>query len=233
MQSWLWVVFFAKEKIKSIYLALTGRSVPYQSQRSLLSWHFKRLGVATQSNTTHNLYASSATEAKGKAFVTWRDRCIHSQNSSQWWGSTSFFIHLVGSIISVVISVLPLFWETQAGDEPSWDNMQRKKKGNLPAAVRAATCARLWTTGFIPLQACLSQYGGSWLLNGNTWPYASLLSRSDFTGLPSQHPPAVFYAATLAPTPHPLFPHPPFTHSLPPVRSLQLDPLRMTPSQSA
>lgn len=115
--------------------------------------------------------------------------------------------HSFGSIMSVVISVLPLFWETEAGDEPSWDNTQRKKrKVNLPAAVRAATCARLWATGFIPPQACLSQYGGSWLLNGNTWPYASLLSRSDFTGLPSQHPPAVFDAGTPAPTRHPLLP---------------------------
>lgn len=83
---------------------------------------------------------------------------------------------------------------------------EKKKKVNLPAAVRAATCARLWATGFIPLQACLSQYGGSWLLNGNTWPYASLLSRSDFSGLPSQHPPAVFYAASPAPPPHPVSP---------------------------
>lgn len=84
-----------------------------------------------------------------------------------------------------------------------------EKKVNLPAAVRAATCARLWATGFIPLQACLSQYGGSWLLNGNTWPYAPLLSRSDFAGLPSQHPPAVFYAATPPPTPFsPILPLP-------------------------
>lgn len=58
----------------------------------------------------------------------------------------------------------------------------------------------LWATGFIPPQACLSQYGGDWLLNGSTWPYAFPLSRSDFTGLPSQHPPAVLYAD---PRPHP------------------------------
>lgn len=36
--------------------------------------------------------------------------------------------HSLGSIMSVVISVLPLFWETEARDEPSWDNTQWKKK---------------------------------------------------------------------------------------------------------
>lgn len=60
----------------------------------------------------------------------------------------------------------------------------------------------LRATGFIPPRACLSQYGGGWLLNGSTWPYASPLSRADFSGLPSQHPPAVLYTTPL-PLPHP------------------------------
>lgn len=155
--------------------------------------------------------------AKGKAFVTWRE-LLYPFTELLTATGLHLLSHSLGRIMSVVISVLPLFWETEAGDEPSWDNAQwkkkRKKKVNLPAAVRAATCARLWATGFIPPQACLSQYGGSWLLNGNTWPYASPLSRSDFTGLPSQHPPAVFYAATPAPTPLPLRPPHPTPSSL-------------------
>lgn len=85
----------------------------------------------------------------------------------------------------------------------------------------------LWATGLIPPQACLPQYGGDWLLNGSTWPSAFPLSGSDFTGLPSQHPPAVLYAVA------PVVDSPPPTHSLPPVQSLQLDPLWMTPSRSA
>ena len=132
----------------------------------------------------------------------------------------------------------PLCWETEAEDEPPGLG-QHAGRGwvDLVAAAlweKQHVLEGLRATGFIPTRACLSQYGGSWLLNGSTWPYASPLSRSDFTGLPSQHPPAVPYTAS---PPHPSTPPLPTqcspTHSLPPVGSLQLDPLWMTPSQSA
>lgn len=45
--------------------------------------------------------------------------------------------HSLGSIMSVVISVLPLFWEAEAGDEPSWDNTQWNKK-------KKRICLPLW-----------------------------------------------------------------------------------------
>lgn len=81
-----------------------------------------------------------------------------------------------------------------------------KKKDRLATELweRQHVLEGLRATGFIPPRACLSQYGGGWLLNGSTWPYASPLSRSDFTGLPSQHPPAVLYAVPPAPNSLPL-----------------------------
>lgn len=139
-----------------------------------------------------------------------------------------------GSIMSEVISVLPLFWENEAGDEPSWDNTQWKKKKQicLPLWERQHVLDYELPASFLYRLVSHSMGAADYSM-ATPGPMLSLLSRSDFTGLPSQHPPAVFYAATPAPTPHPLLPHPPFSHSLPPVQSLQLDPLRMTPSQSA
>lgn len=114
----------------------------------------------------------------------------------------------------VVICDLPLCWETEAGeDEPP--ELRRHTERERVVAAALWERQHVLATGFIPPQACLSQYGGGWLLNGSTWPYASPLSRSDFTGLPSQHPPAVLHAA------HPLPPLP----SLPlPVPYPQSDP---------
>lgn len=91
----------------------------------------------------------------------------------------------------------------QAKHELTW-NPERERVDPLDAAVweRQHVLEGLWATSFIPPQACLSQYGGGWLLNGSTWPYASPLSRSDFTGLPSQHPPAVLSAAHPPLPPH-------------------------------
>lgn len=122
----------------------------------------------------------------------------------------------------VIICDLPLCWETEAEDEP-WERGRHaeRERADLfasPLWERQHVLEGLWATGFIPPQACLSQYGGGWLLNGSTWPYASPLSRSDFTGLPSQHPPAVLYTAA-PPEPPPLAPSlPPSTHSLPPAQ---------------
>lgn len=80
------------------------------------------------------------------------------------------------------------------------DNTQRERAALLAVSLweKQHVLEGLRATGFIPPQACLTQYGGSRLLNGSTWPYASPLSRSDFTGLPSQHPPAVLCTAPSA-----------------------------------
>lgn len=126
---------------------------------------------------------------------------------TQWRSPTFISIQLRWSERKelVIICDLPLCWETEAEDEPpELRQHAEKERLDLVAAAlweRQHVLEGLWATGFIPPRACLSQYGGGWLLNGSTWPYASPLSRSDFTGLPSQHPPAVLYAA---PPPHSL-----------------------------
>jgi len=114
----------------------------------------------------------------------------------------------------VVICNEPLCYKT----EDEWQKVgQRAVRKKAPCLLlhceRSNMCSRgLCATGFIPPQACLSQYGGDWLLNSSTWPYAFPLSRSDFTGLPSQHPPAVLYPAP--PFPPSILPHPPYPASL-------------------
>lgn len=215
-----------------------GRSASYQSQRSSLSSSSESQGVATGSEqSTYNLFASSATEAKVNAFIIWRRPLYPSRSRTQRRRPNIYFHSLpriweegVGGNLWSATVLRDRGWAARAGTRHAV-----KERVILPAAAlweRQHVLGGPGATGFIPPQACLSQYGGGWLLNGSTWPYASPLSRSDFTGLPSQHPPAVLYAAT--PAPHsPPPPQAPPTHSLPPARSLQLDPLWMTPSQSA
>lgn len=183
--------------------------------------------------------------AKGKAFVTWREPLYP---FTELLTATGLHIlsHSLGRIMSVVISVLPLFWETEAGDEPSWDNAQWKKK------KKKWICLPLWERQHVLdcelpasfLHRLVSHSMGAADCSMAT-PGPMLLLCQDLTSLDYHHnihqlsstqPPLLPLPTPFAQNP-PTPPHPPSSHSLPPhpppVQSLQLDPLRMTPSQSA
>lgn len=132
-----------------------------------------------------------------------------------------------------VICDLPLCWDTE--DElPELGQHREKKKGpSCHWTVREATCARGTESYRLHSSTSLSltvwgRLTAQWQHLALCFPFVKIwlhwITITTSTSCPLRSPPC-----PQLPPPS----QPPSTHSLPPVCSLQLDPLWMTPSQSA
>ncbi len=149
---------------------------------------------------------------------------------TQWRSPIFISIQLRGSERKelVIICDLPRCWETEAEDElPELRQHAEKERLNLIATVREATCARGTESYRLHSSTSLSltvwgRLTAQWQHLALCFPFVKIwlhwITITTSTSCPLRSPPPKL---------------PPSTHSLPPVRSLQLDPLWMTPSQSA